>query len=111
MKRFCLALDLNDDQKSIEEYDRYHQNVWPEIKKSLTDSGIIDMEIYRLKNRLFMIIEAEDDFSFERKAEMDSNNPKVQEWERLMSNFQKPFPFAKPNEKWIIMEKVFKFKE
>ena len=108
MKRYCLALDLKDDPKLIEEYEKYHKNVWPEIKKSITDSGIKDMEIYRLSDRLFMIMETDDNFSFEKKAEMDVKNPKVQEWEQLMWKFQKPLPFAKPGEKWVLMEKIFK---
>lgn len=108
MKRFCLTLDLKDDPKLIEEYENYHQNIWPEIKKSIIDSGIKDMEIYRLSNRLFMIMETNDEFSFEKKSEMDSQNTKVEEWERLMWKFQQPLPFAKPGEKWILMEKIFK---
>ena len=108
MKRYCLALDLKDDPKLIEEYEKYHQNVWPEVKKSITDSGIIDMEIYRVSNRLFMIMETEDQFSFDQKSRMDSNNPKVQEWEQLMWKFQKALPFAKPSEKWVLMDKIFK---
>ena len=35
----------------------YHKNIWPEISKSLKDSGIINAEIYNTGNRLFMIIE------------------------------------------------------
>lgn len=107
MKRFCLALDLNDDPKLIEEYENYHKNIWPEIRKSIIDSGIKGMEIYRLADRLFMIMETVDDFSFDKKAEMDSSNQKVEEWERLMWKFQKPLPFAKPGEKWLLMEKIF----
>lgn len=108
MKRFCLALDLNDDPTLIAEYENYHKNIWPEIQKSIVDSGIKDMEIYRLADRLFMIMETDDDFSFERKANMDSSNAKVAEWEQLMWKFQKPFSFAKPGEKWMLMEKIFK---
>lgn len=108
MKRFCLTLDLNDDPKLIEEYENYHKNIWPEIRTSIIDSGIKDMEIYRVANRLFMIMETDDDFTFDKKAEMDSSNPKVDEWERLMWKFQKPLSFAKPGEKWIVMEKIFK---
>lgn len=108
MKRYCLALDLKDDPKLIEEYENYHRNVWPEVKTSITDSGIIDMEIYRVSNRLFMIMETEDQFCFERKTQMDSTNAKVQEWEQLMWNFQKALPFAKPTEKWVLMDRIFK---
>ena len=109
MKRFCLALDMVDDPALIAEYEHWHksENGWPEIKKSIVDSGITNMEIYRTGTRLFMIMDTEDDFSFENKASMDTANPKVQEWEQLMWKFQKPMPWAKENEKWIVMSKIF----
>ncbi|MEP6747547.1 MAG: L-rhamnose mutarotase [Bacteroidota bacterium] len=107
MLRYCLALDLNDDEKLIAEYEAYHKNVWPEIKKSILGAGINDMEIYRTGNRLFMIMDTAEDFSFEKKAAMDISNPKVQEWEQLMWKFQSALPWAKPGEKWIRMDKIF----
>jgi L-rhamnose mutarotase len=107
MKRYCLALDLKDEKSLIEEYINWHQNVWPEIKKSIIDSGINQMEIYRLGNRLFMIVEAEDFFSFERKTAMDAANPKVQEWEELMWKYQQSLPQAGTGEKWVLMDKIF----
>ncbi|WP_341227810.1 L-rhamnose mutarotase [uncultured Arcticibacterium sp.] len=108
MKRFCLALDLKNDPKLIEEYEVYHQTAWPEITASIKDAGILDMEIYRIENRLFMIMETKDDFSFEKKSEMDLNNPKVQEWEELMWKYQDALPSAKEGEKWLMMDKIFK---
>jgi len=63
MKRFCLALDLKDDALLIKEYEQHHQKVWPEILKSLTDSGIQQMEIFRINNRLFMVMETNDEFT------------------------------------------------
>ena len=107
MKRYCLALDLKDDPQLIQEYIVYHQNVWPEVLQSLTDSGIQNMQIYNAGNRLFMIIETAENFSFEQKAAMDEANPKVQEWEELMWKYQQAMPKAKPGEKWVLMEKVF----
>lgn len=107
MKKFCLALDLIDDSELIAEYEKYHQNVWPEIKQSILDAGIKDMEIYRVQNRLFMIVEADENFSFEAKNEADKNNAKVQEWEELMWKFQQQLPNSKPGEKWQLMDKIF----
>ena len=107
MKRYCLALDLKEDPKLISEYENYHKNVWPEIIESIKGSGIEVLDIYRTGNRMFMIIEANDDFSFEKKTKMDSVNPKVQEWETLMWEFQQALPWAKPGEKWLFMEKIF----
>lgn len=107
-KRYCLTLDLQDDPQLIAEYERYHENVWPEIARSLRDSGIEDMEIYLLGTRLFMIMEVNERFSFEAKAQADRENPKVREWEELMWKFQKPLPAAKPGEKWLLMRRIFK---
>lgn len=107
MKKYCLALDLQEDPKLIAEYEEHHKNVWPEIIASIKNSGIEILEIYRTGNRMFMIIEANDEFSFDKKTKMDSADPKVWEWETLMWKFQKALPWAKPAEKWIVMEKIF----
>ncbi len=107
MPLFCFALDLVNNEQLITEYEAYHKQVWPEIKKSILDAGITSMEIFRTGNRLFMIMETDNSFSFERKAAMDNENPKVQEWEQLMWTFQQGLPWAKPGEKWIQMESIF----
>jgi L-rhamnose mutarotase len=111
MKRYCLALDLQDDPKLIAEYKRYHHKIWPEITKSIRAAGIEDMEIYLLGTRLFMVMEVNEKFSFEAKAKADRSNSKVHEWEELMWKFQRPLPQAKPGEKWLLMERIFKLEK
>ena len=106
-QRFCLTLDLKDDSELIAEYKRYHQKIWPEIAKSIKDSGIENMQIYLHGTRMFMIMDVSTSFSFEKKTELDRGNPKVREWEELMWKFQRPLPNAKPGEKWMLMEKIF----
>lgn len=108
MKTYALALDLKDDDKLIEEYEQHHQAIWPEIKESIQMAGITDMRIYRLGNRLFMLMEVTDDFSFEKKAAADAANPTVQKWEELMWKYQQPLPQAAKGEKWLIMDEIFK---
>jgi len=107
MQKYCLTLDLKEDPNLIEEYIRLHQHVWPEISQSIKDAGIINLEIYNIGNRLMMLVEANSDFSFEKKAKLDYQNLKVQEWETLMWKFQKALPGSKPGEKWILMDKIF----
>jgi L-rhamnose mutarotase len=107
-RRYCLTLDLKDDPKLIAEYKRYHEKIWPEITKSIKDAGILDLEIFLRGTRMFMILEADETFSFEKKAQADRENPKVQEWETLMWKFQQALPEARPGEKWLLMEKIFK---
>lgn len=107
MKRFCFALDLKDDTDLISEYIKYHENVWPEIIKSIKDSGIEKLDIYLVENRLFMIMDTRNTFSFEEKEEADANDLKVQEWETLMWEYQQAIPGSGPNEKWRLMEHIF----
>ncbi|MCA9743051.1 MAG: L-rhamnose mutarotase [Deferribacteres bacterium] len=107
MKRYALALDLKDDPELIAQYKQWHRQIWPEIEASIKNAGIQKMEIYLAGNRMFMLMYTDDDFSFERKAEMDAANPKVQEWETLMWRFQQKLPFAKEGEKWVLMEQIF----
>lgn len=107
MTRYCYALDLVEDHKLIEEYLSYHKSVWPEIVKSIKDAGIEDMQIYRSGNRMFMIMETNETFTFERKESMDSANPKVVEWEKLMWKYQQAIPTAKEGEKWVLLEQIF----
>lgn len=107
MKRYCFALDLKNDPDLIAEYEAYHRKVWPEILESIKSAGIEALEIYRIENRLFMIMEVNETFSFERKKEMDEANEAVQRWEQLMWNYQQALPFAKAGEKWLLMDKIF----
>ena len=109
-RRFCLTVDLKNDPALIAEYKHHHEKIWPEVEQSIRDSGIESMEIYILGNRMFMIMEANEKFSFDAKSAADLANPKVQEWERLMWKFQQPLPQAKPGEKWLLMEKIFSLK-
>jgi L-rhamnose mutarotase len=106
-KRYCLALDLKDDPSLIEDYKAYHRKVWPEIIKSIRDSGIQNMEIYRCGNRLFMIMETDPEFSFEKKNADDLRNAKVQEWERLMETYQQVIPGTEKGIRWRLMERIF----
>jgi L-rhamnose mutarotase len=89
---------------------KHHKKIWPEIAQSIRDSGIEDMEIYRLGTRMFMVMEVNESFSFEAKAKADAGNARVREWEQLMWKFQQPLPEAKPGEKWVLMEKIFKIR-
>lgn len=111
MTRFCLALDLKDDARLIAEYEAYHQRVWPAILQSIREAGIEQLQIYRAGNRLCMIMEVNDTFSFEKKAIADAASADVQEWEKLMWNYQQAIPAARPGEKWVLMDKIFDLQE
>jgi L-rhamnose mutarotase len=109
MPRLFYALDLKDDPVLIAEYDRWHQSdrVWPQIVHSLRAAGIEEAEIFRTGNRLVLVLEVSADFDAAAKAAADAANPRVQEWETLMWNYQKALPWAQPGEKWLPMHRIF----
>ncbi|WP_158800077.1 L-rhamnose mutarotase [Pedobacter sp. L105] len=107
MNRYCFTLDLIDNPELIREYEELHKEIWPEIHSSIINSGIEAMQIYRFANRLLMIMEVNDSFSFQQKSLMDAENEKVQEWETLMWKYQQALPGAKPGEKWMLMTQIF----
>ena len=110
--RYCLALDLQDDPELIAEYIEYHQpnNAWPQITANMAEAGILDMEIYHIADRLFMIMETAPDFDPNKAPETEEGRLKSDEWEALMWKFQKPLSCAKNGEKWIRMDKIYDLK-
>ncbi len=107
--RHCFALDLKDDPKLIAEYKNHHskEGVWPEVVESIKGAGIDALDIYLIGNRLFMVMDVNDDFSFEAKQNADLSNPKVVAWEQLMWSFQQQLPWAKGDEKRLLMDNIF----
>jgi L-rhamnose mutarotase len=110
MRRLAFALDLQDDAALIAEYAAWHtpDRIPPAILESLRNSGLANLEIFCTGNRLFLLMDAPDEFSLDRKTIADAKNPAVQAWERLMGSFQKALPWAAPEQKWVPMESIFK---
>ena len=108
MKTFAMALDLVDEPRSIDQYREYHRNVWPEVKDGLLEIGILGMEIYLLGDRLFMVLNTEDDFDLIRDFQKyTDSSEKAAEWDWLMRKFQKKTPFTSEDDWWAPMQKVF----
>lgn len=107
MLRYCFTLDLRRDPASIAEYIELHRAGRPEIHQSIRDAGVLDMQLFELDGRLFMMMDTTDDFSFERKAAMDAANPRVQEWEALVAKFQDVGEDSSFGAKWKPMRKIF----
>ena len=59
VKRYCQTMDLRDNPDLIAEYRRRHGRdaVWQEVLEGIRAVGILDMQIFILGTRLFMIVE------------------------------------------------------
>lgn len=108
MKRYCQTLDLYDDKELIEAYVAEHAHVWEEVKAGIREEGIVDMQIYIYGNHLFMIMDTTDEFDMERDYARLATLPRQAEWEEHMSKYQKVLPGQSSQEKWKLMERIFK---
>lgn len=108
MKRYCQTLDLYDDPQLIAAYVEEHKHVWEEIKQGIRQVGILDMQIYILKNHLFMIVDTVDDFDWVKDNERLAKLPRQAEWEAYMSKYQISLPGQASHEKWKLMEQIFR---
>ena len=109
-KRFCKFLELKNNPDLIEEYKKVHAPGagWPEITKGMREVGIIDMEIYIHKTKLFMIMDTVANFDHDKAMEELAGKPRQAEWEAFVSKFQKSSAEASADEKWQLMERIYK---
>lgn len=108
-KRFCQTLDLKDDPDLIADYCRLHEQgyVWQEILEGIRSVGILEMEIYLLGTRLFMIVETPTDFDWQAAMARLATLPRQAEWEALTARFQQASANAASAEKWQLMQRIF----
>lgn len=111
MKRYCQTLELKDDPELIAEYVKEHSRVWPEVQEGICSVGILDMQIYALGNRLFMIMDTLDDFDWTKDNALLATLPRQAEWEAYMSRFQGTDPSLPSTGKWKLMDKIFQLKK
>ena len=109
VKRYCQTMDLKNEPALIKEYRNRHSedNAWKEILDGIRAVGILEMEIYILDNRLFMIVETPIDFDWDSAMAKLATLPRQQEWEEYMAMFQDCDATATSDEKWKMMERMF----
>lgn len=109
-KRYCKTMELRDNAELIAAYKKAHAKgaVWPEVTQGMKDVGILDMEIYLLGTRLFMTMDTVADFDHDRDMAELATKPRQSEWEAHMSQFQDTSAEATADQKWQLMERIFK---
>jgi L-rhamnose mutarotase len=109
-KRYCKTLELRNDSKLIADYKKAHEKgqAWPEITNGIREVGIFDMEIYLAGTRLFMIMDTVPDFDHDKAMAELAKKPRQSEWEAHMAKFQNSSAEATADEKWRLIERIFK---
>ena len=109
VKRYCQTLDLKDNPALIAEYKKRHSEgeAWREIIAGIRQVGILEMEIYLVGTRLFMIVETPLDFEWDSAMAKMATLPRQEEWEAYMAVFQQAEAGASSADKWQLMERMF----
>ena len=107
MKRYCQTLTLVNDEELIRKYVEVHTKVWPEVMEGQHAVGILDMQIYRHGNQVFMICDTVDDFDWEHDMARLAKLPRQAEWEAFVAEYQGCDPSAPSADKWHLMDKIF----
>ena len=112
MKSYAKTILLKNDPAKIAEYRRHHDLIWPEVVASFRQVGVLDMRIWLIGHRLFMVMDTDDDFDpdtdLQKYLQLD---PKNDQWENLMAAYQEPVPEARPGEHWADLELVFRMSD
>lgn len=109
VKRYCQTLSLRDNPELIEAYRKAHskEESWPEIRAGIREVGILEMEIYILGSKLFMIVETPLNFDWDKAMAKFATLPRQAEWEEYVAKFQQCAEGATSDEKWQMMERMF----
>jgi L-rhamnose mutarotase len=102
MARYAFQLRIKED--CIDEYEREHKRVWPELLAKLKDVGISDYSIFRRGQELVLCLRVED---FDRAWDELDRDPVNQRWQEFMSRLFEPVPGKKAGERFAMMKEVF----
>src|SRR5580698_1272280 len=102
MPRYAFQLRIKSD--AIEEYEREHQRVWPELLAKLKEVGISDYSIFRRGQELVLVLRVDD---FEKAWDELDGDPVNQRWQVFMSRLFEPVPGIEAGERFAMMKEVF----
>jgi len=102
----CLI--VRNDPELIAKYIALHKKEchWKIVRDGIKAVGILEMEIYRFDNRLFMIIEKGLDFECEKAFSDLAHLPMQEEWQDTVSPLQDSLG-GTLSDKWMPMERMF----
>lgn len=105
MPRYAFKLRLKPD--AIEEYERSHAQVWPELLAKIKAVGISEYSIFRRGQDLVLYLHVED---FDRAWDELARDPVNQRWQVEMARLFEPVPGLESGERFAMMKEVFYLK-
>ena len=102
MPRYAYRLRIKPD--AIEEYEREHQRVWPELLAKLKEVGISDYSIFRRGQDLMLVLRVDD---FDKAMDEMDGDPVNRRWQVFMSRLFEAVPDKQPDERFSMWKEVF----
>jgi L-rhamnose mutarotase len=102
MPRYAFKLRIKPD--AIDEYEREHQRVWPELLSKLKEVGISEYSIFRRGQDLVLSLRVDD---FDKAWDQLDRDPVNQRWQFYMSRLFEPVPDKQDGERFAMMREVF----
>ena len=105
-----LTCNLVADKKLQQEYLNYHATQfekWPEISKGFCNASFQQLLIYRNGRQLVLIISIPKGESLDKlNPKTTENNPRVDEWNKIMGKYQEGIEGTKPKETWVFLKRL-----
>ncbi len=104
MTRYGQVIRIKEGM--LEDYSRYHAEVWPEVLKTISDCNIRNYSIFHKDGWLFAYFEYHGE-NFEADSEKMGECPHTQKWWDIMIPMQEPVEFREEGEWWCTMDEKF----
>jgi hypothetical protein len=105
-----LTANLVADPKMQQEYLNYHATQfekWPEVSNGFCNAQFQQLLVFKNGRQLMLIISIPKGADLDKLNPLTSkNNPRVDDWNKLMSKYQEGIPGTKPGESWVFLRSV-----
>lgn len=105
-----LTANLVPDERKQREYLQYHATQfeeWPEVATGFCNASFQQLLVFRQGRQLMLVISIPHGASLdELNPKTTLHNPRVDDWNTLMKQYQQGLPGTKPGEAWVFLKPV-----
>jgi len=103
-----LTANLVADPKKQQEYLEYHRTQfekWPEVSQGFCNASFQQLLVFKNGRQLMLIISIPKGESLDKLNPLTTkNNPRVDEWNKIMAKYQEGIEGTKPGETWVFLK-------
>lgn len=109
-KNYLLTANLVEDTVLQQEYVEHHKTQfkkWPEVAEGFCNADFQQLLVYRNGRQLLLVISIPANKTLdELNPKTVENNPKMDEWNAMMSKYQEGIKGTSEDEVWVFLDKV-----